>query len=174
MPRCISAAYLMSIRSRARFDTTQLDTHFHISRPTTLLSREDIVNQAIRNYTQIYNLLSNPDNIVAASVTQTQVFNRCSGALAPAWCGKGKPISVSPFFVEYLGVALGPNCRAAILIHEAAHNFGAGHRGGESGAAYDNSTPEIALDSAYVYPNFAEHVTPPFRDERFGLARPAI
>ena len=93
-----------------------------------------------------------------------------AGATLPA--AHTFPRSSVAFTTVYPG--LGPNAQAAVMVHEMAHFISAriGHVGGENGPAYDNSNFATAVNNAHCYPNFAVHVTPPFRDERFGLSRP--
>ena len=70
---------------------------------------------------------------------------------------------------------LGPNCKAAVIIHQLAHFIDARVKdlSGNRGAAYDRSTFETALLNVHCYPNFAINATPPYVDERYGMLRPA-
>jgi len=159
--------YIAALTTGTAFNHIPIETHFHMAK-IPAADRPTFASRIITPYFQILRFLA-PENIEAVSVDDLLKRSRCFGDTAAAFCGTTTKIMVSPTFV-----GLGINCRAAILIHEASHHFGAGHINGERGAAYDNATPQQAITSAYVFPNFAEHVVPPYVDQRFGLARPKV
>lgn len=106
----------------------------------------------------------------------------------------GGSIHISP---EFNSPTRGPNCQAAIVVHEATHVVDGGSgdpaahipewatvdppiSGKVSPAAgapfgktgYDLQTPEKAIHNAAAYASFAAHVARA-RDERFGDGRQA-
>ncbi len=71
--------------------------------------------------------------------------------------------------------ALGPNCRAAVIIHQLAHYIDPQVRdsAGSVGTAYDGLDIESALLNVHCYPNFAVNSTPPHLDNRYGMLKQA-
>lgn len=150
----------------------QLNRHFHLD---TSAAGQELANltRLLNNYTRIQanlgrsgTIFRSVDDATAARETRGQFR---PGVILPAYTFSGIVIK---FTSHYPG--LGANAQAAVVVHEMAHFISPFilHVGGESGPEYDNSDFRIAINNAHCYPNFAEHVTPPFRDERFGLSRP--
>ena len=154
------------------FDATAANVHLHLDKldDAACLSR---IGEWLENYQRIAGALSNAETVFVRATRQEALAARntmrCWGITIPAWATPQKNIWFGPDFI-----GLGPNCKAAILIHEAGHYIKSkiGHQGGERGPAYDSQTPDQALTSAYVCANFATHATIG-RDERYGLARPS-
>lgn len=71
---------------------------------------------------------------------------------------------------------LGPNCRAAVVVHQLAHFVEPRMRdiAGVRGPAYDALDFESARFNVHCYPNFVANAFPPYQDERFGMTRPQI
>jgi peptidoglycan hydrolase-like protein with peptidoglycan-binding domain len=151
-----------------------LNTHFHLDRSAPGAELTNLRTLA-NNYTQIQNNLVASDRVFrsvddATAARETRGQFR-PGVLLPAYTFPRQSVAFTSHYPT-----LGPNAQAAVMVHEMAHFISAliGHVGGESGPAYDSSDFDTAVNNAHCYPNFAEHVTSPFRDERFGLSRPNV
>jgi peptidoglycan hydrolase-like protein with peptidoglycan-binding domain len=150
----------------------QLNTHFHLDRGAAGQGSANL-QKLLANYIQIQNNLVTSDRIFrsvddATAARETQGQFR-PGVILGAYTFPRQSVAFTSHYPR-----LGPNAQAAVMVHEMAHFISGliGHVGGESGPAYDKSSFNTALHNAHCYPNFAEHVTSPFRDERFGLGRP--
>lgn len=155
------------------FDATAAHVHLHLDKldDAACISR---IREWQENYRLIAAALNNAEKVFVRATRDEALAARnamnCWGVTIPAWATPQGNIWFGP---DFLG--LGPNCRAAILVHEAGHYIKAkiGHQGGERGSVYDSQTADEALTSAYVCANFSTHATTG-RDERFGLARPSV
>lgn len=158
-------------------DPVAANTHLHLDTLDDIQSHSRI-NEWIENYRMISETLCDAENVFVRASREEALTARawmdCWGQFIPAWA---LPKSNTPpgkiwFGPDFLG--LGPNCKAAILVHEAGHYIKPkiGHQGGERGSEYDRQSADQALTSAYVCANFAAHASTG-RDERFGLARPS-
>ncbi len=162
-----------SSRMALPLDPTAANVHLHLDRlnETQWLSR---VNEWQENYRMIAETLRDADKVFVRATRDEALAARnemkCWGVSVPAWARARQNIWFGPDMIN-----LGPNCKAAIIIHEAGHYIKAkiGHQGGERGKDYDTQSADQALMSAYVCANFATHATTG-RDERFGLARPNV
>jgi peptidoglycan hydrolase-like protein with peptidoglycan-binding domain len=151
----------------------QLNTHFHLDRSATGGELANL-RTLVGNYSRIQVNLTVSDRVFRSVDDTTARRENVLAPGAPLPAAYTFPLSSVAFTSVYPN--LGPNAQAAVMVHELAHFISAaiGHVGGESGPAYDNSNFATAVNNAHCYPNFAEHVTPPFRDERFGLSRPNV
>ncbi len=153
----------------------QIRIHFHTDRLRPGTTELAALRKIESNYQTMHRHLLNSDPIFR-SVDDATATVETGGQFGPnvilgAYVLPGRPIAFTSHFLT-----LGPNAKAAMIIHELGHFISPqiGHAGGESGPDYDNSDFATAINNAHCYPNFATHVTPPFRDERFGLSRPTI
>lgn len=153
----------------------QIRIHFHTDRLRAGTTELSALQRLEKNYQTMKKHLLNSDPVFR-SVDDATAARETGGQFRPgvilgAYVMQGKPIAFTSHFL-----ALGPNAKAAMILHELGHFISPsiGHVGGESGPDYDNSNFETAINNAHCYPNFATHVTPPFRDERFGLSRPTV
>jgi hypothetical protein len=153
----------------------QIRIHFHIDRLKSGATEAVSLQRLESNYQKIKIQLLNSDPIFR-SVDDATAARETAGQFRPgvilgAYTFPLKSVSFTSHFLS-----LGPNAKAATILHELGHFISPsiGHIGGESGPAYDNSNFETAINNSHCYPNFATHVTPPFRDERFGLSRPTV
>lgn len=153
----------------------QIKLHFHTDRLKAGATEAASLQRLESNYQKIKKHLLNSDPIFR-SVDDATAARETGGQFRPgvilgAYTFPLKSVAFTSHFLTF-----GPNCKAATIIHELGHliSTSIGHVGGESGPAYDNSNFETAINNAHCYPNFATHVTPPFRDERFGLSRPNV
>jgi hypothetical protein len=162
-----------SARRAYAFDATAANIHLHLDKLDDAACTSRITEWQ-ENYRLIAAALSNAENVFVRATREEALAARnwmkCWGVTIPAWATPQGNIWFGPDFI-----GLGPNCKAAILIHEAGHYVRSkiGHQGGERGTVYDTQTPDQALTSAYVCANFATHATVG-RDERYGLARPSV
>lgn len=145
-----------------------LRTHFRLTEaaPTIGVGRAmtdaDLVTISIR-YTQLIGLFS-------SAATRFRTGAPVNGPRTPAEAPLGGPITFGPAFTNVrnnfgnpVGEPIGPNSRAAILIHEGVHVFD-----GQSGAAnahisefepaYDRQSPELSLHNPSSFAGFAAHI----------------
>lgn len=152
------------------FDATAANVHLHLDKVSGP-AWQPYVAEWMENYRMIADSMRNAEKIFIRATREEALAARngmqCWGVTIPAWARAQENIWFGPDMI-----GLGPKCKAAILIHEAAHYIRVklGHQGGERGPIYDNQTADQALTSAYVCANFATHAATG-RDERFGLAR---
>lgn len=147
--------------------------HFHTDRSRFGASERTNLIRIEANYQIMRRHLCNSKHVFR-SVNDIVATRDTLGAFRPGVIvgGYAFPFKSVSFTSHFL--SLGPNCRAAVIIHELGHYVSPsiGHTGGERGFEYDNSPFETAINNVYCYPNFAVHVTVPFRDERYGMSRP--
>jgi len=149
--------------------------HFHTDRLRPGVTELDALRriehnfQLMRRYLAVSDAVFESANNEAAALNTRGVFG--SGPIVAAYVYTMKSISFTSHFPR-----LGPNCKAAVIIHELAHYIDQrfGHAGGEFGPAYDHSEFETALFNVYCYPNFAVNATPPYMNEIYGLSRPEV
>jgi hypothetical protein len=152
-----------------------LRRHFHTDRLRPGTTEIDAFRRIEQNYQSMRRCISVSDAIFqsaddeAAALNTRGVFG--SGPIVAAYVYTMRSISFTTHFPR-----LGPNCKAAVIIHELAHYIDQrfGHTGGEFGPAYDHLDFETALYNVYCYPNFAVNATPPYRNEFYGLSRPDV
>jgi len=158
------------------FDFTTFAIHFQMHKDRQNEFR--YLWELDQHYTSIRLSLSKLDAIshtVTDEVAAAESPDYAKGGFIPAYAW---PVNYPPKMAPGIRFTkhfpnLGPNCRAAILLHECSHYIGHNIMDGpEKGPAYDAMSTDRAVHNACCYPNFAEHVTPPFRDERYGLSRP--
>jgi peptidoglycan hydrolase-like protein with peptidoglycan-binding domain len=139
------------------------------------------------NFRAIFGVVSNPAKFELITETAAKADGAVDlkGNISPAYVkGFGTNVKVTPAFNS---PARGPNCQAAMVVHEATHVID-GTSGdpprhiyewasndppisGKFGdAGYDRQTPEDAVHNASAYASFAAHVARG-RDERFGDGR---
>ncbi|MFN7923928.1 MAG: hypothetical protein U0Q16_27755 [Bryobacteraceae bacterium] len=152
---------------------TALEIHFHIS--TAAISKEDFIRKVIEIYQKDINVLVSSASFFIDDTTSAEATK---GTPAHVPFGSGK-VNFTPAFRERSGAkGFGPNCRAAMVLHEPIHvvdhpaaSSGANHVH-ERDAKYEAQPAMNQLHNAHSYACFAQHVH--FgRDERFGIGRPA-
>ena len=145
-----------------------LRTHFRLTEaaPTIGVGRvmtdTDLATISTR-YTQLIGLFS-------SAATRFRTGAPVNGPRTPAEAPLGGPITFGPAFTNVrnnfgdpTGEPIGPNSRAAILMHEGVHVFD-----GQSGArnahisefepAYDRQSPELSLHNPSSFAGFAAHI----------------
>lgn len=144
---------------RTHFRLTEAAPTFGVGRVMTDGDLITIVNR----YTQLISLF-------AAAATRFRTGAPVNGIQTPAEAPLGGPITFGPAFTDGrnnfgdpIGEPIGPNSRAAILMHEGVHVFD-----GQSGAdnahisefdpAYERQSAELSLHNPSSFAGFAAHI----------------
>lgn len=152
-----------------------LETHFHIS--TATIPRVAYIDQVIEIYGKSLAILNNSGAFFVDDTTSAEAAN---GTPAHVPFGSGK-VNFTPAFRERSGTTgFGPNCRAAMVLHEPVHI--ADHPAASNGANHEHeNSPKYAtqpamnqLHNAHSYASFAQQVFFNGSDTRFGIGKPAL
>jgi hypothetical protein len=150
-----------------------LETHFHIS--TATITRIAYVDQVLDIYRKSLNILNNSN---AFFIDDTTSAEAAKGTPAHVPFGSGK-VNFTPAFRERSGTTgFGPNCRAAMVLHEPVHI--ADHPAASNAANHEHeNSPKYAtqpatnqLHNAHSYASFAQQVFFNGVDTRFGIGKP--
>lgn len=149
--------------SPATLTVNALRTHFRLTNvPSTGVTRQvndtDIDNILLR-YNQLINLF-------AANATRFRTGVPINGINTAAEAPLGGPITFGPGFTNvnsHFGGRIGPNSRAAILIHEGVHVFDSqsGRNDthiSEFDPAYNTQTANRSLNNPSSFAGFAAHI----------------
>jgi peptidoglycan hydrolase-like protein with peptidoglycan-binding domain len=150
-----------------------LETHFHFS--TATIPRVEYIDKVLEIYGKDLNILNNPDTFFIDDTTSAEATK---GTPAHVPFGSGK-VNFTPAFQERAGtIGFGPNCRAAMVLHEPVHI--ADHPAASNGANHVNETsPQYAnqpamnqLHNAHSYASFGQQIFFNGVDTRFGIGKP--
>jgi hypothetical protein len=154
---------------------TALETHFHIS--TATIARLAFIDQVLDIYRKSLAILNNSS---AFFIDDTTSAEAAKGTPAHVPFGSGKVNFTPAFKVRSGTTGFGPNCRAAMVLHEPVHI--ADHPAASSGANHINeNSPNYAtqpamnqLHNAHSYASFAQQVFFNGIDTRFGIGKPGL
>jgi hypothetical protein len=150
-----------------------LETHFHIS--TATITQIAYIDQVIEIYRKDLNILNTSN---AFFIDDTTSAEAAKGTPAHVPFASGK-VNFTPAFRERSGsTGFGPNCRAAMVLHEPVHI--ADHPAASSAANHEHeNSPKYAtqpamnqLHNAHSYASFAQQVFFNGVDTRFGIGKP--
>lgn len=150
-----------------------LETHYHIS--TATIGKPAYIDQVIAIYTKSLAILRGSERFF---IDDTTTAEAAKGTPAHVPFGSGK-VNFTPAFRERSGTTgFGPNCRAAMVLHEPVHI--ADHPAASNGANHEHeNSPKYAtqpannqLHNAHSYASFAQQVFFDGRDTRFGIGKP--
>ena len=153
---------------------TALETHFHIS--TLSGSRLPFIDKILEIYGKSLAILIANGTFFIDDTTSAEA---AKGTPAHVPLGSGK-VNFTPAFHEFLGPnnGFGPNCRAAMVLHEPVHiadhpaaSSGANHIN-ENAAAYARQPAANQLHNAHSYASFGQQVFFNGNDTRFGIGKP--
>jgi hypothetical protein len=152
-----------------------LETHFHIS--TATIPRADYIGQVLATYVKVRAILNDAPSFFIDDTTTAEAAN---GTPAHVPFGSGK-VNFTPAFKERSGTeGFGPNCRAAMVLHEPVHiadhpaaSNGANHVH-ENAANYATQPAGNQLHNAHSYASFAQQVFFNGIDTRFGIGKPGL
>lgn len=159
-----------SVDIRTKIGLPIVRRHFHTDRAA--LPEAEAIMKVETNFELMRRLLGvgesffeYPDEGTAAESTRG-FFG--SEFVVPAYTYTRCVVAITPQFL-----AIGPMCRAAVIVHQMAHFIDPGVRDqtGVFGPRYDSLNFEQALFNVHSYANFAVNSLPPYLDERFGVAR---
>jgi len=150
-----------------------LETHFHIS--TATITQIAYIDQVLAIYGKSLAILNSPSSFI----NDTTSAEAAKGTPAHVPFGSGK-VNFTPAFKERSGTTgFGPNCRAAMVLHEPVHvadhpaaSFQVNHEH-ENSPKYATQPAMNQLHNAHSYASFAQHVFFGF-DTRFGAGKPAF
>lgn len=154
---------------------TALETHFHIS--TATIPRIAYIDQVLAIYGKSLAILNSAANFFINDTTSAEA---AKGTPAHVPFGSGK-VNFTPAFKERSGTTgFGPNCRAAMVLHEPVHI--ADHPAASNAANHEHeNSPKYAsqpamnqLHNAHSYASFAQQVFFNGIDTRFGVGKPAL
>jgi hypothetical protein len=149
--------------------------HFHTDRRNSEVTEADALRSVETNFHLIRQSLATSDSIFDHADDETAARNTRgyfgSEFTVPAYAYSRKAVAFTADFPT-----LGLNCRAAVVVHQLTHFIDQRIRdiAGTRGQLYDGLDFETARLNVHCYPNFAINVTPPYRDERFGMTRPDV
>lgn len=161
------------LRGRTGLDIIR--RHFHTDKRSAPVRENEAIKTVERNFQTIRRFLTGSDSIFISVDDETAVKNTRgifgSGPTIAAYTYTMKSISFTSQFPS-----LGPNCKAAVIIHQLAHYIDSRIKdlSGENSLLYDGFNFETALFNVRSYPNFAINATPPYMDERYGMTRPGV
>ncbi len=161
-----------------------LRTHFRLSPsdstesgpPQRPLTRGDI-DHILNHFAKIQNVLTRHQS----TFTDGSPVDKKGNIVAAAAHSNSNQIIFSKRYKDFSdadAVMIGPNSRAAILIHEGFHAVDSAKKSGaddvhvsEFSAAYDQQPADKSLFNPSSYASFAAHVVPPGKDPkpRYGL-----
>jgi hypothetical protein len=152
-----------------------LEIHFHIS--TATISRNAYINQVLEIYGKSLAILNNSSAFFKDDTTSAEAAN---GTPAHVPFGSGK-VNFTPAFKERVGTdGFGPNCRAAMVLHEPVHvadhpaaSLKVNHEH-ENSSKYATQPAMNQLHNAHSYASFAQQVFFNGIDTRFGVGKPAL
>ena len=141
-----------------------LRTHFRltVAPPTIGITRQVTnadVDTILRMYRQLLGLFTAPGNRFRTGVPVNGINTAAEAPL-------NGPITFGPAFTNvdsHFGDRIGPNSRAAVVIHESVHVFD-GQSGrpdthiSEFDPAYDRQDPDLSLHNPSSYAGFAAHI----------------
>lgn len=154
---------------------TALETHFHLS--TATITPVAFVDQVLDIYRKTLAILQNS---AAFFVDDTTSAEAAKGTPAHVPFGSGK-VNFTPAFRERVGgVGFGPNCRAAMVLHEPVHI--ADHPAAsllvnhvhENDAAYGGRPAMSQVHNPHSYACFAQQLFFRGVDTRFGIGKPEL
>lgn len=152
-----------------------LETHFHIS--TATIPRISYIDQVLNIYRKNLVILNTGESLFINDTTSAEA---AKGTPAHVPFGSGK-VNFTPAFSERSGtVGFGPNCRAAMVLHEPVHiadhpdASNAANHINENSAAYPTQPAMNQLHNAHSYASFAQQVFFNGVDTRFGIGKPAL
>jgi hypothetical protein len=151
-----------------------LEVHFHIS--TSAIPLADYIDKLVGSYTKALDVLNKSKTFFVDDTTSAEA---AKGTPAHVPFGSGK-VNFTPSFKERdaaTKTGFGPNCRAAMVLHEPIHivdhpdaSFAVNHVN-ENDPKYASQPAANQLHNAHSYASFAQHVF--FgRDTRFGIGKP--
>ncbi len=151
-----------------------LETHFHIS--TATIQPIAYIDQVLAIYVKSLAILNNS---TAFFINDTTSAEAAKGTPAHVPLGLGK-VNFTPAFQERSGTkGFGPNCRAAMVLHEPVHiadhpaaSNGANHIN-ENAANYATQPAMNQLHNAHSYASFGQQIFFNGVDTRFGIGKPA-
>jgi hypothetical protein len=150
-----------------------LETHFHLS--TATISRVAYLDQVLDTYRKSLAILKDADTFFIDDATSAEA---AKGTPAHVPFGSGK-VNFTPAFKERSGTTgFGPNCRAAMVLHEPVHV--ADHPAAslvvnhvhETAPNYATQPAMNQLHNAHSYACFAQQVFFNGIDTRFGISKP--
>lgn len=152
-----------------------LETHFHFS--TATISRIAYIDKVLEIYGKSFNILNSSGTFFIDDTTSAEA---AKGTPAHVPLGSGK-VNFTPAFRERSGtVGFGPNCRAAMVLHEPVHiadhpeaSILANHEN-ENSPKYPAQPAMRQLHNAHSYASFAQQVFFNGVDTRFGIGKPAL
>jgi hypothetical protein len=163
---------IMPPRVGLTFDA--LEVHFHIS--TSTIPREDYIAKVKEIYMKDIHVLNTSASFFIDDTTSKPAAD---GVPAHVPFGSGK-VNFTPSFQERdnaAGTGFGPNCRAAMVLHEPIHIVDhpdaswAKNHVQEISSSYQSQPAANQLHNAHSYAAFAQHVF--FgSDTRFGAGKP--
>lgn len=155
---------LITNNSPAQLTTDALSTHFRLTQaqPTIGVTRQVTVADVdfiLATYQQLLGLFG-------ASGTRFQTGVPVNGIFTAAEAPLNGPVRFGPAFTDVdsnFGDRIGPNSRAAILIHEGTHVFIADSGDdpihiSEFDPAYDVQDADLSLHNPSSYAGFAAHI----------------
>jgi hypothetical protein len=150
-----------------------LETHFHIS--TATITQIAYLDQVLEIYNKSLTILNRSNTFFIDDTTSAEATK---GTPAHVPFGSGK-VNFTPAFKERSGTTgFGPNCRAAMVLHEPVHiadhpaaSNGANHIN-ETSAKYATQPAMNQLHNAHSYASFAQQAFFNGIDTRFGIGKP--
>ncbi|NVN93080.1 MAG: hypothetical protein HXX11_21135 [Desulfuromonadales bacterium] len=152
-----------------------LETHFHIS--TATITQIAFIDQVLDIYRKNLAILNNSN---AFFIDDTTSAEAAKGTPAHVPFGLGR-VNFTPAFTERSGTAgFGPNCRAAMVLHEPVHiadhpaaSFVVNHVN-ENDQNYARQPAMKQLHNPHSYASFAQQVFFNGNDTRFGIGKPEL
>ena len=152
-----------------------LETHFHFS--TITIPKVAYIDQVLAIYVKSLDILNRSSDFFIDDTTSAEATK---GTPAHVPFGSGK-VNFTPSFAERSGTkGFGPNCRAAMVLHEPVHiadhpaaSNGANHIN-ETDAKYPNQPAMNQLHNAHSYASFGQQIFFNGVDTRFGIGKPAL
>jgi hypothetical protein len=150
-----------------------LETHFHLS--TATITQIAYIDQVLDIYGKSLVILNRSNDFF---IDDTASAEAAKGTPAHVPFGSGK-VNFTPAFKERSGTTgFGPNCRAAMVLHEPVHiadhpaaSNGANHIN-ETSATYATQPAMNQLHNAHSYASFAQQAFFNGIDTRFGIGKP--
>lgn len=168
--RSLSGDTAMDIRAMIGLPIVR--RHFHTDRNDGRFSEAEAVESVEQIYGLIDRFLRHPATVFLTADDAEAAENTRgiygSGVNVAAYGYARRSVSFTPGFLS-----LGPNCQAAVIIHQLAIFVDPKMRDNGCGILeVESSDFATALYNMHAYPNFAVNATPPYIDERFGMQRP--
>ncbi len=144
--------------------TLPLFIHFKLRRPQALINEGRVITMSdLDNIRRTYQGIL---NVFGASAAKFRSGTPVHGLTTPAEAQFGGVITFGPAFADFdtlHGGRIGPNSRAAILIHEATHvvdqtSHDPAVHISEFRPEYETQSPDAALHNPSSYAGFAAHI----------------